>query len=292
MREEKIAMVINTPDASGTADSFSIRRTALEMRLPFFTTMAGAQAAVEGIAALKDGRLRGARAAGLSLDTPDSGGRNQPPRIADRRAYRRAPRIPVIRPRAMPLEMQTPLSALSGVGPKRAAALADRGIATVADLLFNLPLHYQDWRMRTPVAELKPGTNAVVEGRLAGFKERPMRGMRWRRMATGWLEGAGGARLRVVWFNLPAYMKGRMPGGERVVMHGRVSEAPGGGLEIIHPEVYPLDSGAPPAVRPVYGLPSGDRSAGLWRSRSAGAGGARRTYRGRDAGRVARGGRR
>src|SRR6185437_14878737 len=53
MRENKIAAVINTPDAQGTADSFSIRRTALELRLPFFTTMAGAQAAVEAIAALK-----------------------------------------------------------------------------------------------------------------------------------------------------------------------------------------------------------------------------------------------
>ena len=156
----------------------------------------------------------------------------------------------------MPLEMQTPLSALSGVGPKRAAALADRGIATVGDLLFNLPLHYQDWRSRTPLKELKPATFAVVEGRLVGFKERPMRGMRWRRMATAWLEGTGGARVRVVWFNLPAYMKGRMPDGERVVMHGRVGDAPDRGLEIIHPEVYPLDSGAPPAVRPVYGLPS------------------------------------
>ncbi len=53
MRAGKIAMVINTPDATGTADSFSIRRTALEMRLPYFTTMAGAQASVEGIRALK-----------------------------------------------------------------------------------------------------------------------------------------------------------------------------------------------------------------------------------------------
>jgi carbamoyl-phosphate synthase large subunit len=53
MRAGKIAMVINTPDASGTADSFSIRRTALEMRLPYFTTMAGAHASVEGIRALK-----------------------------------------------------------------------------------------------------------------------------------------------------------------------------------------------------------------------------------------------
>ena len=48
-------MVINTPDEAGKADSFSIRRTALELRLPFFTTMAGAAAAVEAIASLQAG---------------------------------------------------------------------------------------------------------------------------------------------------------------------------------------------------------------------------------------------
>ena len=53
MKEGRVAMVVNTPDASGTKDSFSIRRTALELRLPYFTTMAGAKAAVEGIQALK-----------------------------------------------------------------------------------------------------------------------------------------------------------------------------------------------------------------------------------------------
>jgi carbamoyl-phosphate synthase large subunit len=53
MREGRIAMVINTPDSNGTADSFSIRRTALEMRIPFFTTMSGASAGVQGIRALK-----------------------------------------------------------------------------------------------------------------------------------------------------------------------------------------------------------------------------------------------
>ena len=117
-------------------------------------------------------------------------------------------------------------------------------------------MRYQDWRERTPLTELKPATFAVVEGRLVGFKERPMRGMRWRRLATGWLEGAGGGRIRVVWFNLPAYMKGRMPDGERVVMHGRVGDAPDGGIGDRSSEVYPLDSGEPPAMRPVYGLPA------------------------------------
>jgi carbamoyl-phosphate synthase large subunit len=53
MRAGEVAMVINTPDQQGAADSFSIRRTALETRLPFFTTLSGAGAAVEAIAALK-----------------------------------------------------------------------------------------------------------------------------------------------------------------------------------------------------------------------------------------------
>ncbi len=57
MRAGKIAMVINTPEARGAEDSFSIRRTALEMKLPYCTTMAGAQAAVEAIAVLKEGSL-------------------------------------------------------------------------------------------------------------------------------------------------------------------------------------------------------------------------------------------
>jgi len=56
MREGRIAMVINTPEPGTKQDSFSIRRTALELRLPFFTTIAGAQAAVTAIAALRDGR--------------------------------------------------------------------------------------------------------------------------------------------------------------------------------------------------------------------------------------------
>ncbi len=54
-----IDLVINTPqpDAQALADSFSIRRTALEKRIPYFTTMAAAHAAAEAIAAMQQGRL-------------------------------------------------------------------------------------------------------------------------------------------------------------------------------------------------------------------------------------------
>jgi carbamoyl-phosphate synthase large subunit len=54
----EVQLVINTSEgAQATADSFSLRRTALTHSIPYYTTVAGARAAVEGIAALKRGAL-------------------------------------------------------------------------------------------------------------------------------------------------------------------------------------------------------------------------------------------
>ena len=53
-----IALVINTTEGvQSLSDSFSIRRSALECRVPYFTTIAGASAAAEGIARLQQGLL-------------------------------------------------------------------------------------------------------------------------------------------------------------------------------------------------------------------------------------------
>ncbi len=50
IRQGKIVMVINTPtDAHSHADSYQIRRCALDFQIPYFTTLAGAEAAAEGI---------------------------------------------------------------------------------------------------------------------------------------------------------------------------------------------------------------------------------------------------
>jgi len=55
VKQGQIAMVINTPmDAHSHADSYHIRRYALDYQVPYFTTMAGADAAAEGIEYLKD----------------------------------------------------------------------------------------------------------------------------------------------------------------------------------------------------------------------------------------------
>jgi carbamoyl-phosphate synthase large subunit len=58
IKKGEVAMVINTPqDAHSHADSFLIRRLALDYQVPYFTTMAGAEAAAEGIEYLERGEL-------------------------------------------------------------------------------------------------------------------------------------------------------------------------------------------------------------------------------------------
>ncbi len=122
---------------------------------------------------------------------------------------------------------------MAGIGPKRAEALNTKGIVIVEDLLFHLPARYQDWRERRTIAQLEPGTIAVVEGTLSGVRERPMPGARWRRLVTASLTDAAGAQLRLVWFNLPSYMRGKMPDGLRVAAYGRVTQADDDQVEMI-----------------------------------------------------------
>ncbi len=144
---------------------------------------------------------------------------------------------------------------MPGIGPKRAAALEARGIVTAGDLVFHLPVRYQDWRERSFPKDLRAGNTVVIEGDLGKIFERPMRGSRWRRLASGSLN-VGGRQIRVVWFNLPAYMRGYLPGGERVLVRGRVATDADGGIEIVQPELHRLSDGEPKGIRAVYRLPS------------------------------------
>ncbi|NVN12434.1 ATP-binding protein, partial [Nguyenibacter vanlangensis] len=58
IRSGDVQMVINTAQgAQSVADSFDIRRSALTLGIPHFTTMAGARAATHAIAAMREGPL-------------------------------------------------------------------------------------------------------------------------------------------------------------------------------------------------------------------------------------------
>jgi carbamoyl-phosphate synthase large subunit len=58
IKNGEVALVFNTTEgAQALADSMSLRRSALMMKVPYYTTVAGARAAVEGIEAIRSGKL-------------------------------------------------------------------------------------------------------------------------------------------------------------------------------------------------------------------------------------------
>jgi len=63
----------------------------------------------------------------------------------------------------IPFELQS-VQTLKGVGPSVAQKLSRLGIFCVQDLLFHLPLRYEDRTKITPIGALHPGHQAVIEG--------------------------------------------------------------------------------------------------------------------------------
>ena len=68
--EERPRERLLSKGAQALTDSASIRRTALTMKVPYYTTMAGAAAATEAIGALRAGSLEVAPLQSYSLSAP------------------------------------------------------------------------------------------------------------------------------------------------------------------------------------------------------------------------------
>ncbi|MXY06566.1 MAG: ATP-dependent DNA helicase RecG, partial [Gammaproteobacteria bacterium] len=60
----------------------------------------------------------------------------------------------------------TPVTALKGVGPALAAALARLNVATAMDLLLHLPHRYQDRTRIVPLRALRVGQECLVQGQV------------------------------------------------------------------------------------------------------------------------------
>ncbi|GKX55796.1 ATP-dependent DNA helicase RecG [Leminorella grimontii] len=123
-----------------------------------------------------------------------------------------------------------PLSALSGVGASQSAKLAKLGLFTVQDLLFHLPMRYEDRTRLYPIGELLPGLHATVEGEVVRCDIVFGR----RRMLTCQItDGTGVLTMR--FFNFNAAMKNGLSAGRRVKAYGEVKRGTHG-AEILHPE--------------------------------------------------------
>jgi ATP-dependent DNA helicase RecG len=145
---------------------------------------------------------------------------------------------------------QVPVTTLKGVGAALAEKLAKVGLETLQDVLFHLPLRYQDRTRITPIGALRPGQDAVIEGVVAGVDV--VMGRR-RSLLVRLHDGSGGLSLR--FFHFSQAQKDGMKRGTALRCYGEVR--PGAtGLEIYHPEYRALSGNEPAPVEqtltPIY----------------------------------------
>ncbi len=153
----------------------------------------------------------------------------------------RAPAAPAERPassetapsrRAASDVLAVPVRFIKGIGPRRAAELDKRGIATAGDLLYTLPRTYEDRRATRRIADLTPGVLAAVSGTVvaSGPVGAPGRGRRYEVAVD---DGSG--QLRLVFFHFrPPEMQKRFPRGAVITASGEV-QAYGPRLQMVHP---------------------------------------------------------
>jgi ATP-dependent DNA helicase RecG len=154
-----------------------------------------------------------------------------------------------------------PVQYLRGVGPKRATLLAKLQLRTVNDLLWYLPMRYEDRRQPTPLGLLQVGHRQTFCGTVAGFQTHASR--RGKPFVALTLQDDSGP-LTCKWFQQRvAYLQTRFPTGARVVGSGMITLNPyTASREVVHPDLEVLEADDAEQVHfgrlvPIYPLTAG-----------------------------------
>jgi ATP-dependent DNA helicase RecG len=149
---------------------------------------------------------------------------------------------------------QRPVTALRGVGDALAERLRRLGIAQVQDLLFVLPVDYDDRTECRRIGELYPGMRSLIEGEVQ-LTEVVFR--RRRQLLTRLSDGSGFLTLR--FFHFSASQQEGLVRGARLRCFGEVRRGPQG-LEMVHPEYRRVSERSEPVedtLTPLYPLTEG-----------------------------------
>ena len=148
-----------------------------------------------------------------------------------------------------------PITELKGVGPKMAERLKKLGIFTVQDMLFHLPLRYEDRTRIYAINELQAHSHVSIEATI----ETSQITFGKRRMLVCQVNDGTG-RLTLRFFNFSAAQKNAMDAGKIIRCFGEVRRGRVG-FEMTHPEYSISDSPAeqPTAstLTPVYSTTEG-----------------------------------
>jgi ATP-dependent DNA helicase RecG len=143
-----------------------------------------------------------------------------------------------------------PLTTLKGVGPALSNKLEKLGLFRVEDLLFLLPLRYEDRTQRVKIGALVPGARCLVGGEVL-LSEVAFRGRR--NLLVRISDGSGQMTLR--FFHFSRQQQAQFQPGVHVSCFGEVRRG-SSGFEMIHPEYRLLREGEGAAINdsltPIY----------------------------------------
>ncbi|KJG09635.1 DNA helicase RecG [Photobacterium kishitanii] len=153
------------------------------------------------------------------------------------------------------------LTELAGVGAKMAEKLRKIGLNNVQDVLFHLPLRYEDRTRIWPINRVAPGQFLTVQGEVSHCSIQFGK----RKMLTVKIGDTTGS-VTLKFFNFNAAMKNNFSNGKQVKAYGEIKGSQFG-LEIIHPDYRifsePTELSVEETLTPVYPTTDGLRQATL-----------------------------
>lgn len=133
---------------------------------------------------------------------------------------------------------KVPLNVVKGVGRKTYELFRRKGLLTVEDALWNLPLRYEDRTEIKKLFQLTPGEWGTAVGKVLAVKE--VTYPRSRRKVLAVLIGDDTGFLIAKWFQGWDYLKRVLRVGTRVVLSGEIKGF-GDQKEVLHPDLEVLD---------------------------------------------------
>ncbi|PST92970.1 ATP-dependent DNA helicase RecG [Photobacterium sp. NCIMB 13483] len=153
------------------------------------------------------------------------------------------------------------LTELAGVGAKMAEKLHKIGLNNVQDVLFHLPLRYEDRTRIWPINRVSPGQFLTVQGEVSHCSIQFGK----RKMLTVKIGDTTGS-VTLKFFNFNAAMKNSFSQGKQVKAYGEIKGSQFG-LEIIHPDYRlfsePTELSVEETLTPVYPTTDGLRQTTL-----------------------------
>jgi len=135
-----------------------------------------------------------------------------------------------------------PVEVLQGIGPKRGEQLRARGLGRVGDLLFHLPMDYDDRRSLEVIGELDVGRHASFVGEVRRSELTTSRARGRLRQLLEVEVGDATGTLVLKWFRASDRLAETFPVGARLLVTGDVRRYRFR-KEIVHPEVVLIDRG-------------------------------------------------